>query len=163
MGRSAGALVLALVVLPAAVRAQQQEGFTVLRGADTIAVEHYTRDTFELAGSLVRSAGRDARERVRYRITMLEDGSTPLLELSTWRAEDSEETAARQTTRVIFKDDSVAVDEANVWSGVRTFVLPTTRNPVPYLNLSVAILEQATRRASLALSMLIASTRCSAP
>lgn len=148
MLRSAGAVGLALVLLPVAVAAQQPGGFMVLRGADTVAVEHFTRDTFELSGSLVRVASRDARERVRYRATLLADGSAPLLELSAWRADDPQDSPARQTTRVIFKDDSVAVDEANRWSGVRTVVLPTSRDPVPYLNLSMAFLENATRRAA---------------
>ena len=48
---------------------------------------------------------------------------------------------------MIFKDDSVAVDEMT-GSGLRTLVLPTRRTPIPYLNLSIAFLEQATRRAA---------------
>lgn len=54
---------------------------------------------------------------------------------------------SRQTTRAIFKDDSVAVDQASRSSGVKTLIFPTTRSPIAYLNLSVPLMEQATRRA----------------
>ena len=56
------------------------------------------------------------------------------------------ESPARQVGRVIFKDDSVAVDELNSGAmGTRLF--QTDSGAVPYLNLSFAMLEQATRRA----------------
>ena len=86
------------------------------------------------------------RERVRYRATIVDDQSAPLLELTAWRADDPEESPARQTVRVIFKDDSVAVDDVNRWGGVMTRVLPTRPAAVPYLNLSIGFLELATRR-----------------
>lgn len=57
------------------------------------------------------------------------------------------EQVSRQTTRVIFKDDRVAVDEANRSSGVKTLIFPTTRSAIVYLDLSVALMEQASRRA----------------
>jgi hypothetical protein len=49
-------------------------------------------------------------------------------------------------SRVIFKEDSAAVDEANN-RGLRTFVFGTKRGAIPYLNLSFALLEQAVRQA----------------
>jgi len=144
----AASILTAALLAPVAAAAQQDDGFTVTRGDDTVAVERFTEDSFLLSGRLVRAARSEARERVGYRVTIVEGGATPLLELSAWRAEDPEESPARQTTRVIFKDDSVAVDEANRWSGVRTVVLPTAQGAVPYLNLSTAFLELATRRAA---------------
>jgi hypothetical protein len=133
-------------LLPEAAGAQEAGAFTVTRGTDTVALEQFNRDEGQLSGSLMRASRGSARERIHYKATLLADESAPLIELSVWRAVDPEESPARQTTRIIFKEDSVAVDEANRWSGVRTFVLPTTRAALAYLNLSVALLEQATRR-----------------
>jgi hypothetical protein len=141
------ALVAGTALVAAGPALAQESGvFAVVRGSDTVAVEHFTRDSSQLRGSLARRAA-GTGERLRYRATVLADASVPLLELSAWRAEDPEDSPARQTTRVIFKDDSVAVDDATRWSGVNTVVLPTRRSALPYLNLSVAFLEQATRRA----------------
>lgn len=133
-------------LLPGAAVAQESGAFTITRGADTVALERWSRDPGELSASLVRVAGGTARERVRYKATLLPDASAPLIELSVWRAEDPEEMPARQTVRIIFKDDSVAVDETSRWSGLRTVILPTARAAIAYLNFSVALLEQATRR-----------------
>jgi hypothetical protein len=147
MRRVCVVLLLGLASAPAAARAQESGGFAIMRGGDTVAVESFSRQGHELAGILTRTSGAAARERVHYRATLLPDESAPLIELSAWRAEDPEDSPARQTTRVIFKDDSVAVDDASRWNGVRTVVLPTARAAIPYLHLSVAFLEQATRRA----------------
>lgn len=136
-----------LFLLTGAATAQESGAFTITRGADTVAQEEFQRAPGELSASLTRLAGPSARERVHYKATLLPDASAPLVELSVWRAEDPEDMPARQTARVIFKDDSVAVDQADRWSGVKTLIMPTTRSAIVYLNLSVALLEQATRRA----------------
>lgn len=136
-----------LFLLTGALRAQEAGAFTITRGADTVAQEQFNRAPGELSASLTRLAGTAARERVHYKATLLPDASAPLIELSVWRAEDPEDMPARQTARVIFKDDSVAVDQADRWSGVKTMVMGTARSAIVYLNLSVALLEQATRRA----------------
>lgn len=150
MLRLVAAAVAVLGLLPGSLSAQDPDAalFTVVRRGDTVAVERFALEPYALAGSLTRVASRDARERLRYRVTLLEDGSTPLLELSAWRAEDPEQMPARQTTRVIFRDDSVAVDEVDRLTGLRTMIFPTTPGAVPYLNLSTAFLERATRRAA---------------
>lgn len=147
MPRSLAAAVAALVLVPALLPAQQAGGFVTLKGADTVAVERFTRDTFALTGRLLREPPGREPERIGYAVTVLADGTTPLLELSAWRGSDAEDGPARQSTRIIFKDDSVAVDEANRGSGVLTRLLPTQAAAVPYLNLSTAFLEFATRRA----------------
>ncbi|HSB52857.1 MAG TPA: hypothetical protein VLD58_00800 [Gemmatimonadales bacterium] len=140
-------LATTLLLVPAALAAQEAGAFTITRGADTVALERWSRDSSILSASLTRVAGASARERVRYKATLLPDASAPLIELSVWRGEDPEDMPARQTTRIIFKDDSVAVDEATRWSGVRSIILPTQRSAIAYLNLSIALMEQATRRA----------------
>jgi hypothetical protein len=145
-------LVMAAVALLAPVlleaQAPERGEFAVTRGTDTVALERFTREDVELKGSLLRSAGTSARERVRYRAVLVDDQSAPLIDVSAWRADDPEESPARQSARVIFKDDSVAIDDAGRQSGVFTRVFPTERGAVPYLNLSTAFLEQATRRAA---------------
>lgn len=140
-----------LVALVGAAHGQESGGFAILRGTDTVAAEQFSREEVQLSGTLVRQSG-TVRERVRYRATLVEDQSAPLIELSAWRGDDPDDSPARQTTRLIFKDDSVAVDEASRWAGVDTRILATVRDPIPYLNLSTAFLEQATRRAGRARS-----------
>ena len=54
-----------------------------------------------------------------------------------------------QRARVIFKEDSAAVDDVSS-DGMQTRVFGTERGAVPYLNLSFALLEQAVRRARVA-------------
>jgi hypothetical protein len=136
-----------LLLAPAVLAAQEAGAFTITRGTDTVAQERWSRDSSILSASLTRGADASARERVHYKATLLPDASAPLIELSVWRGDDAEGMPARQTTRIIFKDDSVAVDEATSTGGVRTFLLQTQRAAIAYLNLSIALMEQATRRA----------------
>jgi hypothetical protein len=139
-------LVTSLVaLLPAALPAQQAT-FAVVRGTDTVASESFAPDSAGLSGTLVRGTAA-SRERIKYQITMVE-GLTPLVELAAWRGDDPEGAKARQNVRVIFKEDSVAVDEANDRSGVSTRLFETQRNAVPYLNLSCRFLQLATQRAA---------------
>ena len=70
------------------------------------------------------------------------------MDLSLWRDTDPEAQPARQTARVIFKDDSVAVDDLRRGGSLMTRVLPTARAAIPYLNLSIAFLELPPRRAA---------------
>ncbi|MBK9691188.1 MAG: hypothetical protein IPO73_05785 [Gemmatimonadetes bacterium] len=138
-------LLAALLLAALPLAAQEATTFTITRDADTVASEAFAHAPAELTGSLTRVSG-TVRERVRYRATIVDDQSAPLLELTAWRADDPEESPARQTVRVIFKDDSVAVDDVNRWGGVMARVLPTRPAAVPYLNLSIGFLELATRR-----------------
>jgi hypothetical protein len=137
-----------LVALSQGVWAQESGGFTITHGTDTVAVEQFSREDVELTGSLVRRSGKAVIDRVRYQATLVDDQSAVLIELSDWRGDDPETDPARQTARLIFKDDSVAVDDLSQGSGLITRVLPTTRAALGYLNLSTAFLEQATRRAA---------------
>lgn len=149
------AVAIVCLLSPVALAAQESGGFAVLHGADTVAIETFTRQDVELKGRLLRGAAA-ARERVQYRATLVDDGSAPLVELSVWRGDDPESARARQTARVIFKDDSVAVDDASGNGGLMTRIFPTQRAAIPYLNLSTAWMEQVTRR-------LLASTGDSLP
>ncbi len=136
----------ALLLLPAStpLLAQDAGGFAILHEGDTVAVERFERLDVHLAGNLIRVAG-PTRERIRYQATLVEDESTPLVEFSVWREEDPDSAPARQSARVIFKDDSVAVDDASR-SSAMTRLFATERGAIPYLNLSLAFLELSTRR-----------------
>ena len=126
---------------------QETGGFTITRGTDTVAVEQFSREEVQLTGSLLRRVGKAVVDRVHYQATLVDDQSAVLIELSDWRGDDPDNSPARQTARVIFKEDSVAVDDQSPGSGLVTRVLPTARGAIGYLNLSTALLEQATRRA----------------
>ena len=139
-------LALLCLLSPVGLTAQESGGFLVLHGADTVAVETFTRQDVELKGRLLRGSTSQARERIQFRATVLNDGSAPLVELVAWQGDDPEDAPARENARVIFKGDSVAVDDASRLTGVLTQIFPTQRSAIPYLNLSTAWLEQATRR-----------------
>jgi hypothetical protein len=139
---------LVLGLLVGRADAQEAGGFAIVRGPDTVAVEQWTREDVELKGSLLRGFGATARERLHYRATLVDDQSTPLVDLSLWRDTDPEGQPARQTARIIFKDDSVAVDDLRRGGSLVTRVLPSALAAIPYLNLSIAFLELATRRAA---------------
>ena len=145
----AGSVLVAALLAPTITRAQTAQidsaFFAVLKGTDTIAVETFAREGHELRGQLVKVAA--GRERTRYRAALMDDASTPLVEFSVWKGEDPPNSPARQQGRVIFKEDSAAVDEADS-RGLRTIMFKTERGAITYLNLSFALLEQATRRAS---------------
>ena len=76
------------------------------------------------------------------------DATVPLIEVTTREGIDTGTVRAKvvQRARVIFKRDSVAVDEMSD-AGLTTRLFETARGAVPYLNLSFALLEQAVRRA----------------
>jgi hypothetical protein len=118
--------------------------FVVLHGADTVVVETFSRSDTQVNGMLVNRAAENKRE--RFQGTLIPDGTLPLVNFWAWRGEDAPDVRARQMGRVIFKDDSAAVDElASGAMGTRLF--ETHAGAVPYINLSFAMLEQATRRA----------------
>ncbi len=118
--------------------------FVVLHGADTVVVETFSRSDTQVNGMLVRRA--DANERERFQGTLIPNGTLPLVNFWAWRGDDAPDVRARQMGRVIFKGDSAAVDELNS-AAMGTRLFQTDSGAVPYLNLSFAMLEQATRRA----------------
>ena len=144
----AGSILLGSFLTPRIALAQSTQidsaFFAVLKGTDTIAVETFAREGHELRGQLVKVAA--GRERTIYRAALMDDASTPLIDFSVWKGEDPPNSPARQLGRVIFKEDSAAVDEADS-RGLRTIMFHTQRGAIVYLNLSFALLEQATRRA----------------
>ena len=120
--------------------------FLVRRGRDTVATERFVRTATKLEGTLsIRNAKATSE---RYAAVLAPDGSVPLIEVTVQEGADSGSSRPRivQRARVIFKEDSAAVDEIGS-SGLVTRVMGTESGAIPYLNLSFALIEQAVRRA----------------
>jgi len=141
---------LALLLFPSVTAVAQgvsdSGGFVVRRGRDTVATEQFTRTATKLEGTLtLRNAKRTSE---RWSAVIAPDATLPLVEVTVREGSDSSGRAGKvvQRARVIFKEDSVAVDVVGE-RGVETRLFATKRGAVPYLNLSFALLEQAVRRA----------------
>ena len=141
---------LALMMFtPALVRAQavSDSGTFVVRHArDTVATEQFSRTATKLEGTLtLRNAKRTSQ---RWSAVVASDATLPLIEVTIREGSDTGGRAGRvaQRARVIFKEDSAAVDAVG-GDGLQTRLFATERGAVPYLNLSFALLEQAVRRA----------------
>lgn len=120
--------------------------FVVRRGQDTVAVETFSRSGTNLAGTLAVHDRENTAQ--RWRAVVAPDATLPLIEVTVLEDRQNGEVKAkmRQQARVIFKGDSVAVDDVNN-NGLQTRVFATHAGAIPYLNLSFALLEQGIRRA----------------
>jgi hypothetical protein len=119
--------------------------FIIRHAGDTIATERFSRTATALNGTL---AIRNAKGTLQaYQAVVAPDASVPLIEVTVRESQDSGQTNGRvlQRARVIFKEDSAAVDDMGT-HGLQTRIFGTERGAVPYLNLSFALLEQAVRR-----------------
>jgi hypothetical protein len=139
-------LLLSAVSLPAQDAAADSGAFVVRRARDTVAVERFTRTATKLEGTLTLRNPKRTSE--RYSAVIAPDATIPLIEVTTREGADTGSRGAKvvQRARVIFKEDSVAVDEMS-GAGLMTRVFGTEAGAVPYLNLSFALLEQAVLRA----------------
>jgi len=147
---------LALVLAPAAPSlplgaalaaqsAADSGTFVIRRAGDTVATERFARTPTSLQGTLaIRNATGTSQA---YQAVVAPDASVPLIEVTVREDQDSGRVKAKvvQRARVIFKEDSAAVDDIT-GNGLQTRVFGTERGAVPYLNLSFALLEQAVRR-----------------
>jgi hypothetical protein len=134
---------------PAVLRAQtatDSGAFVLLHARDTVAVERFSRGPTKLEGTLVLRNTKKTSQ--RYSAVIAPDATLPLIEVTVREGVDSGPRKAKivQRARVIFKQDSVAVDQVGD-AGLMTRVFGTEAGAVPYLNLSFALLEQAIRRA----------------
>jgi len=119
--------------------------FVIRRAGDTVATERFSRTATSLQGTL---AIRDAKGTSQaYEAVVAPDASVPLIEVTVREDVDSGRVKGKvvQRARVIFKEDSAAVDDIT-GHGMQTRVFGTERGAVPYLNLSFGLLEQAVRR-----------------
>jgi len=138
---------LLLAAPPALVAQDERSVFVIRRGADTIATEELARTPTELTGTLTFHVASVRSE--WYHAVVGPDATVALVEVSVREGVDSGLVKARvaQRTRLIFRGDSVAVDDVT-GHGMETRVLSTQAGAVPYLNLSFGLLEQAIRRAA---------------
>ena len=146
---------LAFAVAPAAGVAAQTAAdsgtFVVRRAGDTVATEQFARTPTTLHGTLaIRNAKRTSQA---YEAVVAPDASVLLIEVTVREDLDSGRVQGKvvQRARVIFKEDSAAVDDIK-GNGLQTRVIGTERGAVPYLNLSFGLLEQAVRRSRAAAS-----------
>lgn len=141
-------LLAAVPALPfgGALAAQTDSGtFIIRRAGDTVATERFARTATTLQGTIaLRNAKRTSQA---YEAVVAPDATVPLIQVTVSENQDSGRAKGRvvQRARVIFKEDSAAVDDITD-SGIQTRVFGTARGAVPYLNLSFALLEQAIRR-----------------
>jgi hypothetical protein len=143
---AAATLVLGFPLGAAAQATADSGAFVIRHGSDTVATERYSRTANRLEGTLaLRNPSRTSEG---YSAVVAPDATLPLIELTIREGVDSGGTKARivQRARVIFKEDSAAVDEMGN-AGIQTRIFGTEVGAVPYLNLSFALLEQAVRRA----------------
>jgi hypothetical protein len=137
------ALTLAVPRLQAQTAADSGS-FVVLRAGDTVAVERFARTATKLEGTLVLRNPKHTSQ--HYSAVIAPDATLPLIEVTVREGIDSAAATAKvvQRGRVIFKEDSAAVDEVGD-AGLVTRVFGTEEGAIPYLNLSFALLEQAVR------------------
>jgi hypothetical protein len=119
--------------------------FIVRHGSDTVATEQFSRTATTLNGTLALRNGRSTAQ--SYEVVVAPDASVAAIEVTVRERADTAQPTPRvvQRARVIFKDDSVSVDDISN-HGLQTRLFGTERGAVPYLNLSFALLEQAVRR-----------------
>ncbi|MGH7510154.1 MAG: hypothetical protein ACREMZ_11900 [Gemmatimonadales bacterium] len=120
--------------------------FVIRHAADTVATERFTRTATSLKGILAIHNAQQTSQ--GYTALVAPDATLPLIEVTVREGADSGERKARvtQRARVIFKEDSAAVDAIG-GDGLQTRLFQTERGAIPYLNLSFALMEQAVRRA----------------
>lgn len=152
MPQSPNAAALLLVIMlaaPAMAEAQMasDSGTFVIRHArDTVATERFTRTPTHLDGTLAIHNAKNTSQ--GWSAVVAPDATLPLIEVTVREGIDSGGMKARvvQRARVIFKEDSAAVDAVGR-DGLVTRIFGTERGAIPYLNLSFALLEQVVRRA----------------
>jgi hypothetical protein len=146
---SVGTALLAQSAAPEAAAGDTVPGetgvFIIRHAGDTVATERFARTATTLQGTLAIRNSKGTLE--VYQAVVAPDASVPLIEVTVRESRDSGLTNGRilQRARVIFKEDSAAVDDMGS-RGIQTRVFGTERGAVPYLNLSFALLEQAVRR-----------------
>jgi hypothetical protein len=130
---------------PLSAQGRADSGSFVVRHArDTVAVENFSRTETKLEGRLeLRNSKRTSQ---RFTAVIAPDATVPLIEVTVREGSDSAAARVVQRARVIFKEDSAAVDEVGD-AGLVTRLFGTEDGAMPYLNLSFALLEQAVRRA----------------
>jgi hypothetical protein len=126
---------------PARVPIDESGKFLIRRAGDIVATEEFSRSGAALDGRLLFNAHKFLSQ--RYHLVLAPDCTAPLVEVTVRNGPDSGTVQAKftQRTRLVFRDDSVAVDDIGS-RGLKTLVLGTERGAMPYINLSFALLER---------------------
>jgi hypothetical protein len=136
-----------LLGAPAAALAAQEARWAVLHGADTVATETFTIGEPTWKGRLeIRKEPRPQLE--EWSVVRTPEGPAALVEVTESEAPPSEREKPRviQRARIIFKGDSVAID-AVTNGGLMTRLYATEAGAVPYMHLSVGLLQLAVTEA----------------
>ena len=132
--------------LPAVAQTAADSGtFVVRHSGDTVATETVSRGPTNIQGTLTLNNSKHTFQ--RYTAVLAPDASVPMIDVAVREDADSGRVKAKlvQRARVIFKEDSAAVD-AIMGQSLETRVFGTEAGAIPYLNMSFALLEQAIRR-----------------
>ncbi len=142
---SFSALLLLVVPTLSAQTVADSGTFVVRHSGDTVATETFSRQETSLRGTLNLNNYKHTFH--RYTAVVAPDASVPMIDIQVREDADSGRIKARllQRARVIFREDSAAVD-AVIGQAISTQVLGTQTGAIPYLNMSFALLEQAVRR-----------------
>lgn len=140
------ALLLALGSPLSAQTVADSGTFIIRHSGDTVATETFARSAGTIRGTLAIRNQRNTSQ--RYTVIIGPDATVAMIEVAVRQDADSGRVSGKvvERARVIFKEDSAAVDAMNK-QGMETRVFGTERGAIPYLNMSFALLEQAVRRA----------------
>ncbi len=131
-------LVCALLVSLAPAAHAESGAFVMLAGRDTIAVERFTRDATQLSGlTLFRPAG----VRIEWVLALRPEGGARQLTTAVRPATAPADAAPQQSAVFVWSGDSVFADVQPGHGGH----FATVRGSWPYLNPSMALLEQIVR------------------
>ncbi len=137
---------LLLLARPLAGQSVADSGvFVVRHSGDTVATETFSRKETSIQGTLTLKNSKHTFH--RYTAVLAPDASVPMIDVAVREDADGGRVKAKlvQRARVIFKEDSAAVD-AVIGQSIETRVFGTEVGAIPYLNMSFALLEQAIRR-----------------
>ena len=145
MSRRRGAVAAALLLLaglPAAAQEGATHSFVLLMGADTFAVESFTRSPTALEGEL----SGPALGRIGYRAELGPAATTTALTLRAWPSGATADAPPLQRVGVRFAADS-AIVEVRTAAGEQVQRLPTEPDAIAFVNPSFALAEQVVLRA----------------
>lgn len=141
--RTAGAAALFLVLAaPAGAQTPERGEWVVRRGGDTIATETYTRTPQRLQAEMTT---RIPVLRQRMDAELSPDGLVPRFDISLIPGRAGDAAPLARVTGA-FRADSALLEVKSLGSPPRQAFAPG-RGALPYVNLSMAVLEQAVRRA----------------
>ena len=140
--RSTVRLILALTVLPLSAAAQEQAGFIVRMGSDTLAVERFTRSTTELQGEVVSLV--PMARAVRYKAALNPDGTVSRFNIAGEPAATGS-AGLRTSAEVRFAGDS-AHTVASRGDSTARFSLAPGAGTLPFVPFTYALYEQLAHR-----------------